>query len=218
MKQNTLIGIVLAAAFAGGIWAAITISPPDNAISASEPEYFQFYPVARTLPDFQLTQANGENLNAQSLQEQWTLVFLGYTYCPDICPATMAGFNRIYPQLQNIESEYPIRVLFLSVDPQRDTPERLSSYKSYFNDEFIAATGSHEEIFPLVRSFGLVYSLSESTEQSDYLVDHSASVIVVSPKAQVVGRFKPRAEVGQISIVSPDHIVADMPIVVSNYR
>ncbi|QPG05608.1 SCO family protein [Salinimonas marina] len=217
MKQNTIIGLVLVIAFVAGIWAAITIAPPEHAISAPEPEHFQAYPATRSLPDFSLTRANGETLNAQSLQNQWTLVFLGYTYCPDICPATMAGFNRIYSQLQAIESEYPIRVLFVSVDPGRDTPARLASYKSYFNEDFIAATGDHGQVFPLVRSFGLVYALSESTEQGDYLVDHSASVVLVSPKAQVVGRFKPDSTVGQLSVVKPEHIVTDMPVIIANY-
>ncbi|WP_018982264.1 SCO family protein [Salinimonas chungwhensis] len=217
MKQNNLVGLVLIVAFIGGIWAAINVAPPATNISteATDAEYFQHYPAARALPEFSLYTADDKELTSSDLQNQWTLVFLGYTFCPDICPATMAALSRVYPELQKIDSEYPIKVLFLSVDPKRDTPQRLSSYKTHFNDAFIAASGPHNQLFPLVRSFGLMYSMPESTDQSDYLVDHSGSVVLVGPDAEVIGRFKPQAEPGQLSIANPAHILSDLPGIVA---
>lgn len=215
MKQHSLIGLVLIVAFIGGIWAAVTIAPPDVKPQGPATTYFQTYPAPRGLPSFRLTEAGGEPVTNATLRDQWTVIFLGYTYCPDVCPTTMAGLNRIYPQLQQIPTEYPIKIMFLSVDPKRDTPARLRSYKQYFNDDFIAATGDHGQLFGLVRSFGLVYAMSESTDQPDYLVDHSASIVVVSPKAEVVGRFKPDAIPGALTVVDPAHIIADMPAIVA---
>jgi protein SCO1/2 len=104
----------------------------------------------------------------------------------------------------------------LSVDPKRDTVERLNEYVGYFNPDFIAATGPHEQLFPLVRSMGMMYSMSESTDNPNYLVDHSASVVVINPDGNVVGRFKPKHVLGELSISDTQQIMADMPLLLSS--
>ncbi len=217
MKQKTLVGIVLAIAFIAGIWAAINVAPPEDNIGAEaeQTSYFQQYPKRREVPAFTLYRAGEGQLTTQDLKEQWTLVFLGYTFCPDVCPTTLASLNKIYPQIQQLNSDYPVKILFLSVDPKRDTAERLASYKSHFNDDFIAASGGHDQLFPLVRSFGLMYSMPESTDQESYLVDHSASIILVGPDAKVVGRFKPQATPGKLAVADPKHILSDLPAIIA---
>jgi protein SCO1/2 len=124
--------------------------------------------------------------------------------------------NKVYPQLTAIEATHPLQVWFLSVDPKRDTVERLNEYVNYFNPEFVAATGGHDQLFPLVRSMGMMYSMSESTDNPNYLVDHSASIVVINPKGQVVGRFKPKHVLGELSISDTEQIVADMPILLGS--
>lgn len=218
MKQTSVVGIVLVVAFLGGIWAAIEVAP--SKVPPFEPEYvyFQAYPESRPLPDFSLQRADGSQFTLADLQQQWTLLFLGYTFCPDICPATMAALNRIYPQLQQLNSDAPVKVMFVSVDPQRDTAERLASYKQHFNDAFIAASAPHAQLFPFVRSLGLMYSMPESTEQDSYLVDHSGSVAVLDPQGRLVGRFKPEATPGRVSIANPKHILIDLPKLIDYYQ
>ena len=147
--------------------------------------------------------------------EHWSLVFVGYTYCPDICPTTLAELKSIYPELQKIPSDYPIQIVLLSVDPKRDIPERLNEYINFFHPDFIAVSGEHSQLFPLVRAMGMMYSMSESTDNPNYLVDHSSSVVVVNPKAQVVGRFKPEFVVGKLPISEGQKILADMPAIIS---
>lgn len=217
MKQKTLVGIVLAIAFIAGIWAAINVAPPESNIGAQaeQTSYFQQYPKRRDVPAFTLYRAGEGQLTTQDLKEQWTLVFLGYTFCPDVCPTTLASLNQIYPQIQEIDSDYPVKVMFLSVDPKRDTAKRLASYKSHFNEDFIAVSGGHDQLFPLVRSFGLMYSMPESTDQESYLVDHSASIILVGPDAKVVGRFKPQATPGKLAVADPKHILSDLPAIIA---
>ena len=217
MKQKTLVGVVLALAFVAGIWAAINVAPPESNLGtqAEQATYFQHYPQRRALPSFTLYRGDEGELTTQDLKDQWTLVFLGYTFCPDVCPTTMASLNQIYPQIQKIDSDYPVRIMFLSVDPERNTPERLASYKSHFNEEFIAASGGHDQLFPLVRSFGLMYSMPQSTDQESYLVDHSASIILVGPDAEVVGRFKPQATPGKLAVADPKHILSDLPAIIA---
>jgi protein SCO1/2 len=109
-----------------------------------------------------------------------------------------------------------LQVWFLSVDPKRDTIERLNEYVNYFNPEFAATTGPHEQLFPLVRSMGMMYSMSESTDNPNYLVDHSASIVVINPDGNVIGRFKPKHVLGQVSISDTEQIMDDMPILLGS--
>ncbi len=213
MSQKNIVGIVAAIALVLGIYGATVIAPPDVE-SQAQPDYFNTYPAPRELDNVDLTTHTGEPLTKASLEDQWTLVFLGYTFCPDICPTTMANLNRIYPQLQQIDSEHPIRVLFISVDPNRDSTERLAEYVSFFNEAFIAATGEHKNLFPLTRSMGMMYAIAESTDNPNYLVDHSGSVVLLNPKAQVVGRFKPVMAPGKLAVADGDQILHDMPLIV----
>ena len=203
-----VVAVILFAALAAGIYLALYISPPQTSVS-----HLRLYPQPRALSDVALTDQHGQAFTEQRLQGKWTLTFLGYTYCPDICPTTLAELNTIYPKLKALPNGDDIQVLFISVDPNRDSSERLHEYVNYFNEEFIAASGGHEVLFPLVRSMGMMYSLSESTSNPDYLVDHSASIVVINPQGQVIGRFMPENEPGQLPIAKGQQILADMPII-----
>ncbi|GAB2688093.1 SCO family protein [Aliiglaciecola aliphaticivorans] len=211
MKQNLLIGIVAIVALVAGLYFSIVIAPPDVA----EVKYLQKYPAARALPEFELYDQNDDLFSNQQLEGYWTLAFVGYTFCPDICPTTLAELKGIYPQLQAINSDYPIKIWFLSVDPKRDTAARLKEYINFFNSDFWATSGEHKQLFPLVRSMGMMYAMSDNTDDPNYLVDHSASITLINPKGEVVGRFKPTLEPGSIPVSEGSQIVEDMPIVVS---
>lgn len=204
-------GLIAFIALVIGIVVALTIAPP----SADKTQHVSLYPQARAMPDFQLVDHNNQAFTSKNLMEHWSLVFVGYTYCPDICPTTLAELKGIYPELQKIPSDFPIQIVLLSVDPKRDTPKRLNEYINFFHSDFIAVTGEHPQLFPLVRAMGMMYSMSESTDNPNYLVDHSSSVVVVNPKAQVVGRFKPEFIVGQLPVSEGQKILVDMPAIVS---
>jgi protein SCO1/2 len=201
-------GIVALIALIIGIVAALTLSPPKS----DEPSYISLYPQVRALPDFQLVDNHQQAFTTEQLLQHWTLVFVGYTFCPDVCPTTLAELKTIYPQLKALPSKYPIQVVFLSVDPQRDTPDRMNEYVNFFEPEFIGVSGEHKELFPLVRAMGMMYSMSESTDNPDYLVDHSSSVVLVNPQAHVIGRFKAQFAVGKIALSDSQQILADMKI------
>lgn len=210
MKQKVVIALGLLVALVGGIYLSLSLKP------SGMPEHASLYPQAREVPDFTLLDQQGQRFGKERLTGHWTLAFTGYTFCPDICPTTLAELKRIYPQLKAISPD--IQVLFLSVDPNRDTPERLNEYVNFFEPEFIAASAEHAELFPFVRSLGMMYAIAGSTDTPDYLVDHSASVTVINPKAQVVGRFKPVLAPGAMAVVNPDHILQDMPLVIETYH
>lgn len=205
-------GLLALIALVIGVVVAINIAPPSI---TSKTQHVSLYPQVRALPDFQLVDHNNQAFTSENLVGHWSLFFVGYTYCPDICPTTLAELKGVYPELQKIPSDFPIQVVLLSVDPKRDTPERLNEYINFFHSDFMAVSGEHTQLFPLVRAMGMMYSMSESTDNPNYLVDHSSSVVVVNPKAQVVGRFKPDFVVGKLPISEGQKILADMPAIIS---
>ena len=205
-------GLIAFIALVVGVVAALYIKPPSNNVKM---QHVSLYPQVRALPEFQLVDHNDKAFTPQNLMGHWSLIFVGYTYCPDICPTTLAELKGIYPELQKIPSEFPIQIVLLSVDPKRDTPKRLNEYINFFHPDFIAVSGEHPQLFPLVRAMGMMYSMSESTDNPNYLVDHSSSVVVLNPRAQVVGRFKPDFVVGQLPISEGQKILVDMPAIMS---
>lgn len=209
MKQKLLLAAAALIFFVVGVGAALTFRSAPHT-----PTYLQTYPTPVELKDFSLVRQDNSAFTKADFQDKWTLVFMGYTYCPDICPVTMANLNKIYPQLQALDSQHDIQILFISVDPNRDTPERLAEYVSFFNPSFIAATNEHSELFPLARNLGMMYSMSQSTDDPNYLVDHSSSIVVIDPQARVIGRFKPQLEPGKLAVSDTEQILADMPILV----
>jgi protein SCO1/2 len=217
--QQKWIGLIAVISLVLGVYLALTIAPPsidDEAPLSEQTEYLNWYPQARALTDFELSKHDGSTMTNTDLEGKWTLAFVGYTFCPDICPVTLAEINNVYPQLQEMVSDTPLQIWFLSVDPNRDTVERLNEYINYFNPDFVGSTGPHAQLFPLVRSMGMMYSLSESTDNPNYLVDHSASVVVINPAGNIVGRFKPKHVPGQLAISDVDQILTDIPILLSS--
>lgn len=121
-------GLIAFVALVMGVVVALNIAPPNN---INKTQHVSLYPQVRALPDFKLVDHNNQAFTAESLKGHWSLVFVGYTYCPDICPTTLAELTSIYPELQKIPTDFPIQVVLLSVDPKRDTPERLNEYINF---------------------------------------------------------------------------------------
>lgn len=223
LVKNKWVGVLLIAVFCLGLYAALKITSPNPTQSLTPLEdarqntqHLNWYPQPRALTDFTITKHDGSDFTNENLKNKWTLAFVGYTYCPDICPITLAELNSLYPELSESVKNTPLQIWFLSVDPKRDTTERLNEYINYFNSEFVAASGPHEQLFPLVRSMGMMYSMTQSTDQPDYLVDHSASVVVIDPNGHVVGRFKPKHVPGEYPISDTAQIMTDMPLLLAS--
>jgi len=148
------------------------------------------WPSPKTFPDVTLYDQTGDDFTASDLKGQWSMVFFGFTHCPDICPMTLSVLNRVEQQLADRDvSEQALRTVFISVDPKRDTPDRLAEYVTYFNDDFTGVSGKPEVLDKLTRSLGTVYHIGEPDEEGDYTVDHSASVFLFDPQARLVSVF-----------------------------
>lgn len=144
----------------------------------------------RPLEPFTLVDHDGNALTPQQLKGHWTLLFFGYTHCPDICPTTLAVLKGVAQKLESDpELAASTRTLFVSVDPKRDTPEQLKQYITYFNPAFVAATGSRNEIDNLTMQVGAVYMFKGDTSRDDYIVDHSATILLIDPQGRFYARF-----------------------------
>ena len=205
VSATTLI-LIAAIAAALGLWFGTRTFGP-----ATPPhlETAVLYPVARALPAFQLTQSNGKPLTLADWKGHWTVAYFGYTNCPDVCPTTLAAFKQAWKSLDAAGVGNAIRFDFISVDPARDTPEVLARYVGFFDKDFIAATGTDEELTRLTRALGLVYSI-EKTSDSNYAVDHSAAVVIIDPDGHQIGLFRPPFE--------PAKIAADLQTLVARKR
>jgi protein SCO1/2 len=138
------------------------------------------------LPVFELAAGDGSPVSRASLRGHWTLLSLGFTSCPDVCPRTLSTLARA---LELAESpSVSAQVLFVSVDPERDTHARLLAYAGGFGSAVFAATGPHAELERLTRPLGLFYEKEQSPGPgAAYGVAHSTAVLVIAPDARVVG-------------------------------
>jgi protein SCO1/2 len=149
-------------------------------------------PEARALEPFQLTDIEQKPFDRERLKGKWSLLFFGYTHCPDICPTTLTSLRLMARQLQQTPDYYQdLQVVFISVDPGRDSLPHLKEYVSYFHPDFLAATGKKTQIDKLARQLGAVYMFDGDTNTDDYIVNHSASIALIDPQGRWVARFNP---------------------------
>ena len=149
-------------------------------------------PEPKPLRTFELSDQYRQAFNLERLKDKWSFVFFGYTYCPDICPTTLSTLTGVVKQLQeDPQGLSNIQVVFVSVDPQRDTPDVLESYLKYFNEAFQGVTGAQQDIDRLTRQFGAAYMKEPETTPGQYLVSHTSSIFLVDPYGQLIAAFSP---------------------------
>lgn len=149
------------------------------------------YARSRPLTDYQLTNEQGETATRDDLRGRWTFAFVGYTFCPDICPATMATLRRIN---REFPSDLPKpEFLFVTADPERDTPERLNDYLNFFGDNFHGVTGNIDDLRELARSMSAVF-VHRDDGNGNVLVDHSGHLALINPEGELVALIQPPHE------------------------
>lgn len=142
--------------------------------------YAEPYPVA---PDFALTRANGNSFRLSERRGRIIVLFFGYTSCPDVCPTTMAELNQALEKLDDQAAQ--VQVLFVTVDPQRDTPERVQEYVDHFNPNFIGLSGSEAELAKVWNDYGVFREVVEGTSAAGYLVNHTARVTLIDQQGNL---------------------------------
>lgn len=170
------------------------------------------FDTARSLTHFELINHNGQAFSPSNFQGAWTIVFFGYTYCPDICPTTMATLNSMLkdlktalPQTNNAPANTALNIVMVTVDPERDTHSQLSNYVPFFNPDFTGITGDVEQIAKLATALNAVFAKApltkEQVESDNYLVDHSANLALINPAGMYQGFFRPPFEPKKMSKV-----------------
>jgi protein SCO1/2 len=211
MFNRTVTVILVVALAAGlGLWAAqrwLGHDRPDMpALQA-----VRLFDQPRTLPPFSLRQSDGTPLVPGELKGHWTLVFLGFTHCPDVCPTTLAELAQAQRAWQAQPEATRPRVLFVSVDPDRDTPDRTGEYAHGFHRDTLAATGDEATLEGFARSLSMVFvkvPAPDGAPADQYSVDHSASIAVLDPQARMAGvilpPLQPRAIAADLATLGAD--------------
>lgn len=135
--------------------------------------------------DFTLTGTDGKPFQLASLRGQTVLLFFGYTACPDVCPTTLARLARVYERLRRDGLDHKVTAVFVSVDPQRDTPAKLGEYLSYFAVPARGVTGSPAQLAPIVRRYGASYERVQVASAAGYLINHTTYVYLIDPIGRV---------------------------------
>lgn len=156
------------------------------------------------IAELNLVDFNGDTFTHAQLAGAWTLVFTGFLFCPDICPTTLLDMAAVFRKMEDSEDGLAgMRLLFISVDPFRDTPELLKEYVAYFHPEFLGATGTPAELKNMSENLQLfyVYSDPETGEffpdvlkrppPEYYNVVHSTAILVINPQSEIVARLSP---------------------------
>ncbi|WP_312703358.1 SCO family protein [Stutzerimonas nitrititolerans] len=154
-------------------------------------------PQGRDVPKLTLTNQDGEPVQVDQLDGKWTLLFFGYTFCPDICPATLAELRQLRGQLPDEVREQLLPVL-VSVDPARDTPEQLKQYLEFFGEGFLGLTGTLDDIQTLANGVGIPF-IPGDTSRENYTVDHSGNLVIIGPDGRQHGFIRAPLKVQKLS-------------------
>ena len=196
--KNFIIAVALAIALTAGVFVAIRTQAPAAPASAL------VLPATNPVPEFSLLNQHGEAVDQAVFEGQWDLVFFGFTHCPDICPTTLQVLASAKKTLADSGRQTLPRIVLVSVDPERDTPEILGEYVNYFGQGNLGLTGTLEEIHKLTDGLGIFFE-KQPGDGENYAVDHSAAVLMIDPDGGFHSLFSGPHVV--------DNYVRDLPLV-----
>ncbi len=145
---------------------------------------------ARALPAVELVDHRGRRWTRDDLRGNWSLMFFGYTHCPDICPLALQTLADTMRNIDDPDVRGAVDVYFVSVDPERDTPARLADYVGYFDSDFVGLTAPLDRLRVLTQSLGIAHDFRNKTDGAErYDVDHSSAIVLINPEAEFAGIF-----------------------------
>ena len=180
-----------------GIVAYISQADSDTIESSSRPALKARLATPRPLTAFQLTAHDQKPLDLNRLKDKWTVLFFGYTHCPDVCPTTLTELAQTITQLKPAVLK-DTQFIFVSVDPARDTPQSLAEYVNYFDARFLSATGSVKALRNLTQQLDIKFSL-ETDPAGEPIVNHSSAILLIDPQVRYYARLKAPHYAEQIS-------------------
>jgi protein SCO1/2 len=199
LRLILVFGLVIIAFVGGTLFMTLAFQGPRD-----QPLHAMVLPQSRALPQFSLLDQDGAEFDTESLRDQWSLLFFGFTHCPDICPATLQQLAIARSRVLHEKNRSFPNIVLISVDPERDTPGVLAEYIGHFGDGMTGVTGPIDELRKLTSVLGIYFEKSAG-ENGNYSVDHSAVVIVINQNAEFHALFSAPHTI--------DHFVEDMPLI-----
>ena len=159
------------------------------------------------LPAFQLNRYSGKSgpFTEADLQGRWSFLFFGYTQCPDVCPTALSTMKALKAELTAAETKTAVspaptfQVVFVSVDPARDTPALLDEFMRAFDPEFIGVSGTDTALAPLTKGLGVYFQRHDATDKKHYTVDHTATIYLIDPQGRLAAIFSPPQQAAAMS-------------------
>jgi len=188
--------VLVIVAFGAGLLLARLMAP--SRVALPQTQRATVFSTTRALPPLGLIDQDGRPLGPAFFDGHWTLVFFGFTQCPDICPTTLATLAQVARQLEDLPAGQQPRVLLISVDPERDPPEILAPYVRFFDPRFLGATGSLEATAAAASAFSIPYA-KVSLPEGGYTLDHGSGLSLVGPAGSVVAYFSAPHEAATIA-------------------
>lgn len=186
--RRTVIGLIIFILVVVGLMMNRVLTPKIISLEELRTNGTVIFSTPRAFADFTLQNHKGEAFTQENLENTWSLLYFGFTHCPDICPTTLMDLNNLKQALPD-ELQNNLQVILVSLDPARDTAEVLAEYVPYFNSEFLGVTGD----FLTIRRFAnqVNVAFSKVTQGDDYTIDHSGNIVLINPRGDYHGFFKP---------------------------
>lgn len=196
----SVLGIILM--LLGMLVARYTLAPPSQqAQKHALPEGLQatYLPQGKPVTGLDLIDFDQQRFDETRFKGKWSFLFFGYTNCPDVCPSTMLVLKSIWAKLPlEVKTEPALQIIFVSVDPDRDNPEKLKKYVTFYHPEFLGITGKPDQIDTLTRQLGVLYGFDDDEKGQGYTVNHSAQIILIDPQGMMRGVFSTPHQVDEI--------------------
>ncbi|MFL0811264.1 MAG: SCO family protein [Agarilytica sp.] len=151
----------------------------------------------RIIEPFELLDQYGNGFDLERLKGKWSLIYFGFTHCPDICPTSLSQLNKVLDVLDQDVAEQT-QVILVSLDPARDTPEQMRSYLDYFSPSFVGVTGDFLEILSFTRNVNVAFN--KVVLDDDYTIDHTGHLVLINPNGHYHGFFKPPFELAKLKV------------------
>ena len=182
MKSKVLL-ILVSLAVTSIISAYEIKGSEDTRTNLKKPEYYKNFG-----GDFSLTGPEGKTVSLEDFRNKVVLIYFGYTFCPDVCPITLSNLKMLMLSLE--EKAEDVQVIFISIDPERDTFQKLKDYVPYFHPTFIGLTGSEAELASVAKKYQTFYLKQKVESEAGYLMAHTDVVILVDQNGKYRGRYK----------------------------
>ena len=164
----------------------------DTGSNLKKPEYYKNFG-----GDFSLTGPEGKTVSLEDFRKKLVLIYFGYTFCPDVCPVTLSNLKLLMLSLQ--EKAEDVQVIFISIDPERDTYQKLKDYVPYFHPTFIGLTGSEADLASVAKKYQTFYLKQKVESEAEYLMAHTDVVILVDQNGRYRGRYKPKYDMDKLT-------------------